>query len=93
VQSSKYDTCKHPSKQDIPLTADWTQVQIPWADFTGGLSGSTAVVPNGNNITGLGWSLGLLFQLDPTVPADAAGPYVAVPGDLVINIDDIAFLP
>ena len=39
----------------------------------------------------MGWNLGLLFQLDPTVPA--AGPYVAVAGDLVINIDDIAFLP
>ena len=57
------------------------------------MSGTTAVVPNGNNITGIGWSVPLQFQLDPTVPADAAGPYIAVPGDLVINIDDIAFIP
>ena len=87
------DTCKHPAKQNLPLTADWTQVQILWAELTGGLSGTTAVIPNGNNVTGLGWNVGLQFQLDPTVPADAAGPYVAVPGDLAINIDEISFIP
>ena len=86
------DSCKDPSKANIPLTADWTQVQILWADFTPGMSGTTSVVPNGDNISGLVWNVPLQYHLDPTVPADAAGPYVPIPGDLLINIDDVSFI-
>ena len=35
----------------------------------------------------------LAFHLDPTVPADAAGPYVAIAGNLLIEVDDISFIP
>jgi len=87
------DTCKPATKSDLPLTADWTQVSILWADFTAGMNGTTTVIPNGNDVTGIGWTVPLKFQLDPTVPADAAGPYIAVMGDLVINIDDVSFIP
>lgn len=87
------DTCKPPTKADIPLTMDWTEIKILWSDFAAGTSGTTSVIPNGDNITGIGWSVPLQFQLDPAVPADAAGPYIAVPGDLVITIDDISFIP
>lgn len=87
------DTCKGPSKANIPLTTDWTQVQILWSDFTAGISGTASVVPDGNNITGLVWNVPLAFHLDPTVPADAAGPYVAIAGNLLINVDDISFIP
>ncbi len=86
------DTCKDPSKANIPLTADWTQVQILWADFTPGMSGATSVVPKGDNISGLVWNVPLQYHLDPSVPADAAGPYIPIPGDLLINIDDISFI-
>lgn len=86
------DTCKDPSKANLPITADWTQVQILWADFTPGTSGTTSVVPNGNNIAGLVWNVPLQDHLDPTVPADAAGPYVAIPGNLLIDIDDVSFI-
>jgi hypothetical protein len=86
------DTCKGPSKANIPLTTDWTQVQILWSDFTAGTSGTTSVVPDGNNITGLVWNVPLAFHLDPTVPADAAGPYIAIAGNLLINVDDISFI-
>jgi hypothetical protein len=86
-------TCVPATRADIPLSADWTQVQILWSEFTPGLSGATAAVPNGDNITGLGWSVPLMFTLDPSAGGDAAGPYVGVPGDLVINIDDVAFIP
>ena len=86
------DTCKDPSKASIPLTADWTEVQILWADFTPGISGTTSVVPNGDNISGLVWNVPLQYHLDPTVPADAAGPYIPIPGDLLINIDDVSFI-
>jgi len=87
------DTCKPPTKADIPLTMDWTQVSILWSDFAPGMAGGTAYVPNGDLITGFSWSVPLSFTLDPSAMGDAAGPYVAVAGDLVINIDDVAFIP
>jgi hypothetical protein len=70
---------------------DWTQVSLLWADFTPGMSGATTVVPNGNNLTGFGWTVPLMFALDATMPD--AGHYIGVPGNLVINIDDVAFIP
>jgi hypothetical protein len=87
------DTCVSPTKANIPLTADWTQVQILWADFAPGLSGTSPVTPNGDNVVGFGWSVPLQFVLSPSAGGDAAGPYIPVPSDLVINIDDVAFIP
>jgi hypothetical protein len=87
------DTCKAPAKTDIPLTIDWTQVQIRWADFTPGMSGTTSVVPNGNNINGLGWSVPLQFVLAPGATDPVAGPYNPVPADVSIDLSDFAFMP
>src|SRR6185503_8447868 len=64
-------TCVPATRADIPLNADWTQVQILWSEFTPGMSGGTAAVPNGDNITGLGWSVPLSFVLDPSAGGDA----------------------
>ena len=86
------DTCKDPIKSNIPITSDWTQVQILWSDFTAGISGTTSVVPNGDNIAGMAWTVPLQFHLDPSVSADAAGPYIPIPGAMTINIDDISFI-
>jgi hypothetical protein len=86
------DTCKDPIKSNIPITSDWTQVQILWSDFTTGMSGTTSVVPNGDNIAGMAWTVPLQFHLDPSVSADAAGPYIPIPGAVSINIDDISFI-
>jgi hypothetical protein len=85
--------CKPAQKTMIPLPTDWTQVQLMWADFTPGMSGTTtsSVVPNGNNITGFGWTVGLAYQADPSQPD--AGVYVGIPADLRIDIDDISFIP
>jgi hypothetical protein len=84
-------TCVDPTMTNIPLTADWTQVTIMWADFTPGLSGTTSVLPNGDNIVGMAWSVPLAFEADPSQPADA-GVYIPVPETLTINIDDITFV-
>jgi hypothetical protein len=84
-------TCKAAEKDNIPITSDWTQVSILWSDFTPGMSGTTSVTPNGNNITGLGWTLPLAFVADPSKPADA-GVYIPVALALTINIDDITFM-
>ena len=62
-----------------------------WSDFTPGLSGTTSVVPNGDNIVGMAWSVPLAFEADPSKPADA-GVYVPVPETLVFDIDDITFI-
>jgi hypothetical protein len=86
------DTCKDPIKSNIPITSDWTQVQILWSDFTAGISGTASVVPNGDNIAGMAWTVPLQFHLDPSVSADAAGPYIPIPGTMTINIDDISFI-
>jgi hypothetical protein len=83
-------TCVDPTMTNIPLTQDWAQVTIMWSDFTPGLSGATSVVPNGDNIVGMAWSVPLNFQPNPTAPADAG--YVPVPETLVFNIDDITFI-
>lgn len=83
-------TCKDPIKSGIPITSDWTQVQILWSDFTPGTSGTTSVVPNGDTIVGMSWTVPLAFQEDPTMPADA-GVYVPVPATVTIDIDDITF--
>jgi hypothetical protein len=84
-------TCVDPTMTNIPLTADWTQVSIMWGDFTPGLSGATTVVPNGDNIVGMAWSVPLAFEADPNMPADA-GVYIPVPEALTFNIDDITFI-
>ena len=84
------DTCKDPIKSSIPITSDWTQVTILWSDFTAGMSGTTSVVPNGENIAGMAWNVPLQFQLDPAHPD--GGNYIPVPATMLINIDDITFM-
>ena len=84
------DTCKAPEKDGIPLTTDWTQVQILWADFTPGMSGGTSVVPNGNNISTWPGTWRSRTSSIPTNPD--SGIYVAIPGDLRLDIDDITFI-
>lgn len=86
------DTCVGPSKANLPITSDWTQVQIMWSDFAAGMSGTTFVVANGDNITGFGWTVPLMFQRDNSVVADAAGAYVGVSEALQFDIDDISFI-
>ncbi len=81
------DTCKAPTKSAIPLTMDWTQVSVPWADLVGGLSGSTAVVANGDTITGFTF----LMSLNYTDVNDAG--YTPTPGNVSFAIDDVAFMP
>jgi hypothetical protein len=87
------DTCKPALKADIPITMDWTQVKILWADFTPGSSGNTTVVPNGDNIAGFGWSVNIPFVPDPAAGDAAMPPYIPKPSDLVFNFDDLAFIP
>ncbi len=91
------ETCKAPIAKDIPVTADWTQVTLPWAMFTAGDANGTAVPATGNNLTGIQFSAGLVFEPDPAFvdnpddPNDMATWY-PLPGDIDVKIDDIAFV-
>lgn len=87
------DNCKPAQKIDIPITMDWTQVQIPWADFTPGTSGTTSVVPNGDNISGFNWGVNIPFVADPASPDPLMPAYIAMPADLLFNLDDLSFIP
>ena len=82
-------TCTPPSMANIPLTADWTQVTIPWGAFTPGMSGATSVVPDGSNITRP--RLGCAARV-PARSRDAGGRRCLrrdPPADLLLDIDDI----
>jgi hypothetical protein len=81
------DTCKTPTKSALPITMDWTQVSVLWADLTGGLSGATPVTVTGDTITGFT----LLMSLNYTNVDDAG--YTPTPGNISFAIDDIAFMP
>ncbi len=91
------DTCKPPMAKDVPVTADWTQVTLPWSMFTGGDANGTPVSATGNNLTGLQFSAGLVFEPDPAFVDDPNNPddmatWYPLPGDIDLKIDDIAFV-
>ena len=81
------DTCKAPTKSAIPIGIDWSQVSVPWADLTGGLSGTAPVVASGDTITGFTLQMALNYAGN-----DDAG-YAPVSGNISFAIDDIAFMP
>lgn len=83
-------TCKSPTKTDLPISPTWSQVDVLWADMTGGLSGpATPLVANGDNITGFSFGANLTFMPE----AEGSEVYVAVPGDISVVVDDITFIP
>jgi hypothetical protein len=86
-------SCAPAKKADIPLSMDWTQVKLMWSDFAPGTSGNASITPNGDNITGFGWSVPLAFGLAPGATDPTVGPYIAQPGTITINIDDVQFIP
>jgi hypothetical protein len=78
------DQCAHPSYV-FPVTADWTEIQIPWGSFTAGSSRGTAVVPDGRNVWQVQYDIGLVWADDGT------GTYAPTPAEYELVIDDIAF--
>ena len=92
------DTCKGPSVADIPVTADWTEITLPWAMFTNGTAGTTEVPATGARLTGMQFSAGLEFVADPAFVDDPNDPndmptYIAVPAPIDFKIDDVGFTP
>lgn len=85
-------TCVAPQANNLPLSMVWTQIQIPWSHFTGGMTNGTAYTPTGDGIGGMTFSVGLTWaQVDAS--ADGAAIYGPVPADIDLQIDDIQFMP
>jgi hypothetical protein len=82
--------CCSPVAVNIPLTMSWAQIKLPWAMFTGN-AGGTAYTPDGQNITGLSFALGLNFSQVDAGP-DGAAIYGPTPANLDLQIDDITFM-
>lgn len=92
------ENCKGPSAGEIPVTADWTQITLPWSMFTPGTAGATEVPATGARLTGMQFSAGLEFVADPAFVDDPDDPsdmpeYVAVPSAIDFKLDDIGFAP
>jgi hypothetical protein len=86
------------STPEAPTIPDWTQVQVTWAMFTPGVSGTTSVPVTGDRITGLNFNVGLTFAadpnwVDPDPNTDTDQPtYIGVPAPIDLKIDDITFM-
>jgi hypothetical protein len=79
--------CAGPS-YTFPLTADWTQISVPWATFMPGRGASdVAVMANGDEITGMSFGVGMNYVENPV----GSGTYLPEPGAFEIAIDNIAF--
>lgn len=86
-------SCKSPTASDLPVTADWAQVTIPWAMFVGGMNGTTPVTLNGDKITGFGINFGFVYGLNPAYDANDPNSqeYIPMPGDIAFSFDDLTF--
>jgi hypothetical protein len=84
-------TCVGPQANNLPLSMVWTEYQIPWSQFAGGLVDGTAYTPNGQGIVGMTFSVGLTWgELDAS--ADGAAIYGPTPANIDLQIDDIGFM-
>lgn len=86
-------SCKAPTASDLPVTADWTQVTVPWAMFAGGMNGTTPVTLTGDKITGFAINFGFVYAANPAYdPNDPnSQEYIPSPGDIAFSFDDLTF--
>jgi hypothetical protein len=77
-------TCVHPNFS-FPVTDTWTEIQVPWASFAGGMATGTPVSADGHNIWQIQYDIGLVWT------ADEAGVYSPTPAEYELVVDDITF--
>ena len=77
-------TCVHPIFT-FPVTNTWTKIEAPWTSFTPGIAGTTAVMPNGRNITQFEFAIELIW-----VP-NATGVYAPTPAPYDLAVDSMTF--
>lgn len=71
----------------------WTEIQLPWAAFTGGLVNGAAYVPTGNHLTGIQFVVKNVVFVPVDAAADGAVIYGEVPGSIDLQLDDVEFMP
>lgn len=91
------ELCRNPSLDGIPLTLDWTRIEIPWSSFTPGLVNGAAFVPTGDELMGLNFGLPIGWGPDPSFvdnPNDMTDmpAFLPLPSDIIFQVDDIDFL-
>ena len=79
------DTCVHPSAT-FDLTDDWTEVEVPWSDFTGGKVEGVDITADGSNIWQIQIDIGLAWTDD-----DGDGVYDPTPAPYELVVDDLSF--
>ena len=78
------DTCIQPS-YTFPVSEEWTEVQVPWNEFSPGQTPDAVVEPDGSDIWQIQYDIGLVWE------DDGSGEYVPVPGEYELVIDDLNF--
>lgn len=87
-------TCVSPQATNLPLSITWTQYQIPWANFSGGMATGAAYTPDGNGLAGLTFVVSLTWTAsDAGTAPDGATTYVPVPATIDFQVDDIGLMP
>ena len=92
------EACANPTLEGIPLTLDWTLVEIPWTSLTSGLALGQPYVPNGDALMSLTFGLPIAWGADPSFvdnPNDMTDmpTFLPLPSDIIFQIDDINFMP
>lgn len=92
------ELCANPTLDGIPLTLDWTLVEIPWTSLTPGLVEGAPYVPTGDELMSLTFGLPIAWGPDPSFvdnPNDMTDmpAFLPLPSDIIFQIDDIHFMP
>lgn len=77
--------CVQPSVL-FPVTDEWKQIELSWADFDPGDSNGTAVTPDGHNIWQIQFDIGLEWTDE-----DGDEVYEPTPAPYELVVDDITF--
>jgi hypothetical protein len=92
------EQCLNPALDAIPLSLDWTLIELPWTSLVPGLAVGAAFAPTGDELTGLTFGLPIAWAPDPAFvdnPNDTTDmpTFLPQPSDIIFQVDDVAFLP
>jgi hypothetical protein len=74
--------CADPTAKLTPIPATWTQITLPWSQFTGGMVTSGCTSPPGSGI------IRIVFQPYDLYPGPA---YKVAPTSYSLDVDDVQF--
>jgi hypothetical protein len=78
--------CVHPTFV-FPVSADWTEVKIPWSAFTAGNANGALIKPDGKNIIQVQWGAALVWAETPV----GSGKYMPTPAPYDLAVDTVSF--